>query len=555
MAKSYRGKNSNRRRSSGKYKDTRKEDVRPCDREKSDTSSLNDISWYSRNPNLLAAAGSFPYPYRPGMTMNLEPTLGSSRTAGTFTKVQSMVRLDWAPSFGESKMSTDPASIAAKEFYGRVRESFSGSIDADAPDFLVYIGALDSIFTYIGWLKRIYRAISTYTPENMDMPECILRASGFTADEDILNLRQNKIRLWQMINELILMSHKFKCPAVMDLFNRHYWMSDNVYADQASLRAQLYMYNLVGVYKCKELPIDGDATNKAMGLQMTPIPTRRASSSTPVTVDSLYNFGLGLIQALDAWDDGYLISGYLQRAFQDVPSFTVSELLQNELISAAYVPEVLTQIENFHVITPPGVESSDAMLVDMLNQMTVTQRVTDNSVVTNDGVIVTPTEKGLAQFNYWAGLFDRGHMAVLNAHSDLPTVADTVIASRMTAFTEWTVVQTSKILCSYSCGTEVPLGFANYGMGINTYNYPMKSWEVLDFTEQMTYEDQWNVPALCAIQQFDWHPIIMVLMNLPTGTAMYPAGDMYNPTVVSPEQLRNLHKICLYSELNSFGIM
>nr|AVX53815.1 putative capsid [Marmot picobirnavirus] len=516
-------------------------------------SSLNDISWYARNPKLLAAAGSFPYPYRPGMTMELNPTQGANK-AGTFTKVQSLMRLDWCPSFGMSSESTDPASIAAKEFYGRVREAFSGSIDADAPDFLVYIGALDSIYTYIGWLKRVYRAISTYSPDNFDLPDAILRASGFTADDDIQNLRQNKVRFWQMINELILMTRKFKCPAVMDMFNRHYWMSDNVYADQATLRAQLFMYNLVGVYKLQLLPVDDSSSNTAMGLQMTMLPTRRLKDAVP-TVDSLYEFGLGLIQAMDAWDDGYLISGYLQRAFKDVPSFTIAELEQNELITASFTPEVLSQIENFRSIYPPAVEPTDAILTSILSQMTLSQRVTDNAVVTNPSVKFTVTETDMNQYKAWANLYDGGISPLLNVHTDEPTVADSVIASRMHAHTVWTTTSVAnEIVAQYSCGTEVPLALGMYGLGINTAMYQLNTLQYYDLSKGMTYNDNWVFSTLLALQQFDWHPIILVVLNLFAGTAMYPAGDLYNPTVLSAGQIRNLHKICLYSELNSFGI-
>lgn len=523
------------------------------ERSSRDVSSLNDISWYSRNPNLLAAAGAFPYPYRPGMKMNFSSN--NKNGVGVFSSIESLMRLDWVPSFGVSSTSTDPASIAATEFYKRVREAFSGSIEADAPDFLVYIGALDSIFTYIGWLKRIYRAISTYTPENMDMPDAILRASGFTADVDIQNLRVNKVRLWQMINELILMTHKFQCPAVMDLFNRHYWMSDNVYADQASLRAQLYIYNLVGVYALTELPIVGDSgNNKAMGLQIQPLPVRRFTSAA-VTVEDLYNYGLDLIQRMSAWDDGHLISGYLMRAFKDAPSFTIAELQQGELITAVYVPEVLSQIENFRTVYPPACNITDADLVAAMKQCTVSQNVIQNAIVTNASIDFNVSETDLGQFSSWAKLYNEGTKAFINVHSDLPTIADTVIASRMTAHTNWKAATSGNVItATYSCGTELPLGMAIYGMGINTSMFPINTWEYIDLSVAQTYNDNYIVACLFGMQQFDWHPIVMAVVNMYSGTCLQPAGDLYNPTVVGSDELTNLHKICLYSELNSFGI-
>lgn len=488
-------------------------------------------------------------------------------------KLPGIMSIAWVPSFGNSSEPTDPASIAGKEFYGRVRAAYSGALDADAPDFMVYLGALDSIFSYIGWLKRLYRAISTYSPDNMLLPEYLLGAMGVKTTTVINNLRQHKTRLWQGINELILMSRKFRCPAVMDLFNRHYWMSDNVYADAPTTRAQLYVFNLVGVYKLAEQTEVSSGTESVMGLQLTKLPTN-------FTVDELITFGLQLLQAFDAWDDSYTISGYLTRAFDSVPSFQVAELLQDELITAQFVPEVLSQIENLRSIQLGSTSAAigDPIWTSFFAANKVTQNVATNAVVSNVNFSYTdqtataasatnPLYANVALFNR----LPKGVSPMINVRSDAPTVADTVIASRLQAYTTISApeyVEAKKATLNYEItgGTELVLW-------IGLISKTSSTTFLLDglaqvYANAVTYKTAASDPSTTKfshienaannlLEQFAWHPFVFAVDALSTSdsdTRVYPQGDVYNATKVTPEMLANLHKICFYSELNSFSI-
>lgn len=519
--------------------------------------SLNDLSWYARNPNLLSAAAAFPYPYRPGMAINY---LGApSNTAHTHVPVYvpgTMV-LDWIPSFGRSTYSDDPASVAGKEFYGKVRAAYSGALDADAPDYITYIGALDSVFTYIGWLKRVYRTLSTYTIENVSLAESLMVAYGFTPTQ-LEDLRVNKVRFWQNINELILKSRKFRCPAVMDLFNRHYWMSDNVYADAPTPRAQLYVFNVRGVFKIGSVR-EASAGETITGLVMTPISVDKAGNTN---VDQyLINFGKSLITALDAWDDCYTISGYLQRAF-DAPDFTIAELLADELITAQYVPEVLSQIENSR---PIARFTEDRNLFDSyMSQITVSQNVLTNAVVTNVDFknvknVATDQTYNTAAFQFFSG-YPAGVQPVLNIRSDNPMMADTVIASRLHAYSEVKLSAATAGVNDYTvyAGSEVPLSWSlvtkTGGSSFTSFVVPSVILALYSESTSGTPVTISSINDVLSIDQFDWHPFLFALSGNATSMKIGVQGDMYNPSLPSPDDLENLHKICLYSELNSFSI-
>nr|AVX53625.1 putative capsid [Marmot picobirnavirus] len=513
-------------------------------------SSMNDISWYSRNPNLLQAAGSFPYPYRPGSTVPFGDYLASkaTETSKLTMKVPGFMSLAWAPSVGSSAVATDPASVVSKEVYAKVREKYSGNLEADAPDFTIYLMAIDSIYSYIAWLKRLYRIMNVWTPDNYAIPDTLLNVLGLRP-KDILSLRRNRVQLWQCINELILQTRKFACPAVMDIFNRHYWMSDNVYTDAPTINSQMYLFNLVGVLQFDMLPIDESGT-LAGGLKCVWTPWADSAGTMAadktLSVDDLYDFGISLINALVEWDDAYTINGYLTRAYEGVPTFTVAELQQDEVFAPVYVEEVLTQIENSRTVP---------MFKDALNGLggfSVTQRPATNAVISNPTYVLSEVHKQNI-------LSAEAVRPMLSIRSDNPTVADSVIATRLQAtitHTEMSAVHNFQI--HIVCGTEIPLGWfkldePSYSDGVaGGFSYVWCFTQVLNTTTTngQALADYMN------IGQYDWHPFVFYIHEMATGTSVYKfrvMGDTHNVTTISKEDLENLHRVCVYSEFNAFS--
>lgn len=537
-------------------------DERKWSEESSDSrkDARNDISWYTKYPNLLQAAGSFPYPYRPGMSLNIGqytiPTV-SNPIQRQFV-IPGVMVLDWVPSVGYSKTATDPASIMAKEIYAKVRAAFSGSLDADGPDFVVYLGALDSIFTYLAWLKRLYRVMNAWTPENYVLPDVVLSAMGFTA-ANILSLRQHRTQLWQCINELILMSRKFTCPAVMDLFNRHYWMSDNVYTDSPDINSQFYLFNPTALYKYAALDMpDG---NPGPGLQMTLMPQFNSSNASNISVELFYQFGRSLIDALVAWDDAYTINGYLQRAYAGVPTFIVEELPQDAVLLPQYTEEVLTQIENSRAI-PFGRywDFSD------LSGLNVTQDVPSNAVISDPTVTLDMLQAVADSFQRCVTT-----SPTLSARSPSPTVADSVIASRLQCAVKSYTMSGNSATLKITAATEIPVAWHIYKTvrasnvwGTGGIPYP----QVVNFTYQTGAGSTTTAGEMIAMleealgvfeaEQFDWHPFSFVTRssyyNATPNAGCFVAGDTHNITSITVTDLENLHKICVYSELNAFSV-
>lgn len=519
-------------------------------------SARNDVSWYSRNPALLAAAASFPYPYRPGMVLPVFNNKGETTTTAVNPGVPGVMVAEWVPSVGRSQSATDPASVIGKEIFARVRAKFSGSIDADAPDFVIYAMALDSIFAYIGGMKRLYRVLNAYSPENYILPDGLLMSMGYK-QEQINEMRRDRIKLFQNINELIGMTRKFMCPAILDIFNRHYWLNDNVYTDANSINAQFYVFNQLAYYKygLKEI-----STGVSVGSVDYATPT---IPSTGV-VDYLFEFGRSLINALADSDDAYIISGYLMRAYEGTPTFSVDELEVNAVLAPVYEPEVLAQIENSLAI--PGVGSryfGGTFALPVIAP--VYQDPASNAVISNPTAkLVFSTAVPYYLQNNW------NFKPFISLRSDMPTVADTTIATRMKmAWGDVTISGTKNDTVSFDiyCASEILVDWSVSSVttdGANkaprVYTQPISPiTQVADVAATPIFP---SFPSSALgtqflVTNFDWHPIGIVMVAHTNTTNkqvdVILGGDIHNTTVVTVEQLANLHRVCLYSEFDAFG--
>lgn len=516
-------------------------------------SSLNDLSWYAHYPDLLVAGASFPYPYRPGMVTDpifhvqfsentIEPSEYSNRVA-----VPGVFAIDWVPSLGQSNSVLDPASLVAKELFARVRSSFSGTLAADAPDFIIYLMALDSVFSYLSWCKRVFRVVGTYSPDNRMVPEGLLKAMGF-GDTAITMMMMHKMQMFSNINELIKMSRKFVCPAVMDIFNRHYWMNDNVYTDAPSANSQFFVFNQAYWYKFKML--DTPDKVKAGGLTLV----KPDFYDSPSVVDAMYAFGKDLISALAESEDSYIISGYLMRAFEGTPAFAVADLEYAEVLNPVYVEEVLTQIENSNAI-PVNAGSGGNFVV----HADITQDPTTNTVLSNPVV-----SNSYARARDVCG-FDKH---ILSIRADAPSAADNVIASRLRSTFVVKEADTGSDF-EVDCASEFVLTYRVMRYDDPKLDPENLGWVSADIGGYILCSTGANAGTamdlgwaflIPIISQFDWHPLIPLLACDFRTSATAPKvwanvlGDIHNFTVITAEQLGQLNRICLLSEFNAFNI-
>nr|AVX53550.1 putative capsid [Marmot picobirnavirus] len=524
------------------------EDSRPDRRDdKMYTGASNPFEWYNRYANLTAAVAQVSYPYRPGMTipfMHLKSPDSSINHVYNYS-IPGVITIDWVPTAGTSEYPTSPASLVGKDLFSRVREKFSGSIEIDPPDFFIYVMALDAPFSYIAFLKRLYRTLVAYTPENFITPDGLLLAYGVHPNAAV-EIKRDRKQLLGNINELIGMSRRLHIPKNFDILNRHYWMNDHVFADAPGDNVQNYVFVQKAWYKFNPNMQTPVSDLKAGGLELVPL-------EIPMTgaVDYLFDYGKALFDALFAEDDTFITSGYLAKAFEGQPEFYIDELSDSEPLTFEYDEVVLSQIENASALPCYGTLSN------------VTLNITQNPLT--NAIISVPKYTSEPVFDSVEPIFSQEpeFQPTLSCRSTNPTIIENIEMTRLKqGWRNLMYDKSTKVLkCDLECGTELVMGYTYIARSVRG-----DSVETLALSGQIVPTggtDAGVGPAsllVTALAQFDWHPILYSLTqysgqfvtSVKYQTPML-VGDIHNLTVIDNEHLENMHRICLYSEFDSFG--
>lgn len=486
----------------------------------------NDLSWYTRYPDLIAAAANLPFSEYPG----------SSVQFGSYTyRIPGVIALDFLPSVGISTGNKSPASQLALEIYSKVRSAFSGELQADGPDMVVYTLAMANIYMYIAWLKRIYRTLSSYSPLSYIMPDQLLYAYGLT-DGAITSLRQNKTKLWGYINQLILEAGTFRVPKAFDVMNRYVFLCDNVFKDTEELsEAQLYVFNPRGFYAYTEQNTPDKVPASGLEMLFAPCDTRMTPSLEQNTAEVLFDFGQQLITRMKTWGTSYTINGYFGRAFEGMPTFTMDQVLESDLMIPSYSEEVLGQIENFSGITSTISNPNEFEV----SGMAVSQDPKTNAVLSSNTVDVTV---GVA-------MVDALNTPVLNIRgTNVPEKV--VINTRLHGVVSTQTTSSTQM----NTATEYPLWIRVIQGGVKSATTPYVGTVMWQKTliQATGFQDSW-FDNIMGIEPWDWHPLMMMIRN--DNHTIYVNVDIHRLHTGGAHDLARLHEICLYSEYNAFSLI
>lgn len=496
----------------------------------------NDISWYSRYPNLLSAAARIPFAKYPGSGITV---------SGVDTTIPGVLALDYYPSIGISTSDHSAPSQLALELYARVRANYSGELEADGPDIVMYIMSLANVYMYISWCKRVYRTLNSFSPINYNMPNLLLQSYGLSGAA-INKLRTQKTEFWGYINQLIAEARTFKVPDEFDVLRRYVWLCDNVFKDTEELsQAQLYVFNPRGFYVFAEQNTPDGIAASGLEMQAMPFDPTISPDFTSNPGGALFAYGQGLITALKSWSTSSTINGYLQRAFKDSPWFTMEEVFESDLQVPEYSEEVLGQIENFHGLC---IRQDNVITADQVG-LAVSQDPKTNAVLCASQVTV----KGTA-----IEMLDVVNTLQMNLRRE-DDPSEVVINSRMIGYVTKASHSAGQMLYTVDCATELPLGMRYLNAG-DVSNDTINSGTFIPPIYSLSGGIGSSLlVAPCALESFDWHPFVYVVTNTggdtPTVDSVAILGDIHTYASVSPQSMRRLHEICLYSEYNAFSLI
>lgn len=504
----------------------------------------NDPAWYFKDKNILNSVASFSYNSGVGRRVDFAKAFpGSGNTvvknAATASTISGIMSLDIAPVPGISKDAQDPLNLAAVNVYGYVRYKNSGSKNYDAPDLMLYLMAMDSIYACWNWLKRIYSVASTYSQLNTYQPKGYFAAENVDMDDILSNLADFRGWLNVKANEI----SAYCVPATMTYNVRHSWLFSNIYKDSDTSKAQEYMYvpSLFYAY---------DETTSPKGGKLSPIPTPGGSfwlPGTPAKLSDLKKILNDMLERLNYSEDIGIMSGDILKAYGESGLFTLSTFDADVKLEPVYNREVLTQIENATICTFNYADLPTFNIV----QNPDTNFLTFAPHTTFDGNFTTENR-------------------FVNFHWDNPSPEDLVVATRLITSLGADLTPGEGVdLPVTTCGSEIvtsahivtwaedveiqtpgtgkPLKLIKTRL---TYKFPYMGTDMLASDVRLVAYC-WDVIA--KMVQFDWAPMVPIGYQTERNVSGLLYGvlwdfDVY--TVIDPENMAAINQMALLTEFN-----
>lgn len=500
----------------------------------------NDLDWYSRYANLLILAANVPYPYKPGMQVPLIDTQYSSRYNNP--TVPGIITIEWIPAVGKAQTHSDPINLASEQLYARIRSAYSGTLRVERPDIMVYIIAITGMNSFITVWKRVGRCLKGWNPDNYLIPRKVVDAllTGTNAPADVFDcLLAAKDVLESRIETMSRMVNRYMLPDLFNVMKRHVWLNDNLFTDAPTAAAQIYAFVQTSFPIFDELQVTDAASSATAsgiswnGFQFTAVATPDKFMRGASYCDQIFEFFDGMFNQLASWDESKTINGYLRRAYEGETQFLNEPFSCDEDIKLFYNAEVLMQIENARILPGSYVLGEELQL---------RQNLADNCLQIDYSYTVDQSDAlTLKQLALAAAV-----NPTVNVHVENPGVPETVIATRMQTSIDMLQYDSSasKAVVSPILATELVCG-----MMLTTMEYTVPIYSVYPYDE---------APANAYFDQFSQHPMIFEEVNpLPSSTdtvaTIVPHGDVDNLTVMSKFQMKEIMRVCVESEYNTFG--
>lgn len=513
-------KNGNRSRSQGR---NRKSNGKSCDSRseskevelKKDAkaghkSTYNDPKWYALNPQLLLDSASLSYNTPLGVNLNLDYRNVTFDAGYHNVRLPGVAVINLDFTLGSSGDATSALNMSAFGLYSFVRHANSGHANYDAPDLMLYIGAMDSVHGALAWFKRLYGLANLYNVYNRYYPKAIVEAMGVDFNDLIANLPQVRYFINQMASKMASMC----IPANMSLYARHTWLYSGIYMDGDVNKAQSYLFNPHTFLKFTE--------NEGPGVLsgLTTMSWRTGMGVAPEPVSKFMTKFRSLLDPITSSEDMNIMSGDILKAYGSANIVKVDGITSDYTVIPQPVGEVLTQINNLTVV--PAIGDGYKLVAQ-----------------TEQGVLTSELPFDTNQHNY-------DHLRIINMPMSNVTPGDTMVATRLMLIPESVTSSDGEFSYEFrSFGTEIV-----HDVDIREMNATGAVQQRKLMTDGVITSANVaaTLDAIATISAFDYCPLVYL-----TGAA-FPTlriyGNMANTTVVSYDTLRRMHETAVISELD-----
>lgn len=498
----------------------------------------NDASWYTRNSALVADSGKIAFTWPTGTPVSFEIPNASSReihvngALGDEINFPGVMALKYVPTYGLDQNGYDPLNIAAQNVYTYVRHVQSGHSNYDPSDLMLYLMAMDQIYTLYMHLVRAYGTIRLFSQKNRNFPKVVLNAMGFDYDDVSRNLADFRY----FINNAATRIGAMVVPNNMPIFTRHMWMPAGIYTDGPSAKAQMYIFRpqAFGVYQERTSSLGGYLSVTFMEYVHT--------------VKEWCDLLDSMISAVRNSEDCGIISGDILKAYGE-SVIKLPTIAEDYMTNVLYSPEVLGQIANATVMpdalygyvealsaSPMIYQDPDAGVLK--SSLTFTARRDDAQGINADGY------QPLAGKRIMAGL------------SEQPTPEEVMVNSRLMVIAKSVTNKSSNTVevIPDSVGSEVVVDAAIYDTEQmeGRWDAPNHKMEVTRYPKYVNYNANYvdGLVAMANSNYFNLHPSFTVTESI--GNLLYFSVffDVDNYAIVDAHDVAKMHDTALLSMLD-----
>lgn len=509
-------------------------------------SGRNDASWYAQTPQLLSDSASLSYSWPVGNRMRIDDPskfvfltpqgeVTNYTVDGLYNKaVSGVMGIEITPTIGRSSDQNSAVNTAARNIYSFVRHANSGHANYEASDLMMYLLAMDNLYSSLMYLQRTYGLLQLYSVVNRYYPLSVIN----TCRLDAADLLENLADFRYFINNMAVKIGSLCVPNTMPYMARHLQLYSSVYLDDDQPKAQSYIYFPRGFYQYNEL------TGGAGQLDFVEWGTEDTPKLKFSDIVTLMN---NMCNAILASEDMNIMSGDILKAYGYDKIVKISTIPEDFIIVPEYNAEILTQISNL-----------DAIHSDWIADWTITQ----DTSISGGGAIINPM-----QINPNNITLDMNDKLINFKWTDVKP-EQTMVASRLMAM-PYKDSQNGKYYLE--CGSEICTGLVivqHQWTGENENLIEDRTWLYSDYMLRPEYSidnlaplfDSFRTSMKIAhlLSQFDFHPLVQYGIYL-TGNVSslnpgpYVFGPMYeisNYSTIGIQTLRKMHETALLSEFN-----
>lgn len=380
--------------------------------------SSNDPMWYNSNNQLAFDAGSFSF----------NTGLGDIDSAyGSNFSVPGVCSIGILPIPIVSNSSNDPVNITSRAFFSNVlRANSRSNPDYEASDLMVYLIAVANAWSALYWCRRLYGMCNAYSQYNRYLPQALVMADGVDFEDLLSNLAKFRYE----INAFAVQLATYAVPNNIPYFKRMAWLFNNVYTDDPTRRASIYMYHPEGFgmwsdsgSSGSQIDFGGFQTVHADSTDMYGAYTRVDNSL--MTVSEIISMLRQLITKLRDSTDVNNMSGDILKAYGPENILIPDTIDYEYTVYPEYVPEVLTQIHNMTLNGMVVISDEGTLLTQDQNTLNLYTEV--GFQPWGAGGIIN------SEHNYWQYIANKAGAGsnILDLHVDNPTSDDVLVATRL----------------------------------------------------------------------------------------------------------------------------